>query len=250
MPTRGLYRLILHPKVALNPYNIYLVASNQDNKILYSCQCYQIIEAIYYTYYKAIEGLFIDYNPTTTSQIRKQIVIIDQLELLLVKYLPLYKIPYYSLRPILENKGIISSIYSIINIVFTKQLGYNYTKDFSRQLYLVYSNQKIVLLIYIVQKEQQEVILLYNKYSQLLAMLGLFYQYINYIDIIYNTYSRSKYTIIELILYYNKNYLSYVQGNKSLFYYKEEVVTQAFNIRVIALFYYLLLLGVHTTQPN
>ena len=28
MPARGLYRLILRPKVALNLYNIYLAASN------------------------------------------------------------------------------------------------------------------------------------------------------------------------------------------------------------------------------
>ena len=59
----------------------------------------------------------------------------------------------------------ISGIYSIINIVFTEQLGYNYTKDFSKQLYLVYNNQKTVLLIYIVQKERQKAILLYNKYN-------------------------------------------------------------------------------------
>ena len=144
----------------------------------------------------------------------------------------------------------ISGIYSIINIVFTEQLGYNYTKDFSKQLYLVYNNQKTVLLIYIVQKERQKAILLYNKYNQLLAIPKLFHQYINYMDIIYNIYSRSEHTIIESILYHNKNYLSCIQSHKSPFHYKEEVATQAFNTRVIALFYYLLLLSVHTTQPN
>ena len=51
---------------------------------------------------------------------RKQVIFINWLELLLIKYLPLCKIPYYSLSPIIENKGTISDIYNIIDIVFTK----------------------------------------------------------------------------------------------------------------------------------
>ena len=120
MPTGGLYRLILRPKVTLNPYDIYLAASNQDDKILYGCQRYQIIEAIRYTYRKAIKELFTNYNPITIGQIRKQVILIDWLKLLLIKRLPPRKIPYYGLSPIIENEGIISSIYSVINIVFTE----------------------------------------------------------------------------------------------------------------------------------
>ena len=236
---------MLRPEVAFNPCNIYLVASNQDDEILHNYQRYWIIEAIHYTHRKAIEELFTDYNPILTNQIRKWVIFTDWLELLLIKYLPLCKAFYYSLSLILENKGIISSIYSIIDIVFTEQLGYNHAEDFSRRLHLIYSDKKTVLLIHIVQKKRQKATLLYDKYNQLLAMPRLFYQHINYMDIIHNIYFRFKHAAIELTLYYNKNYLGCVQGYKSPFYYKKEVVIRAFNTRVIALFYYILLLSVY-----
>ena len=96
---------------------------------------------------------------------RKQVVFTDWPELPLIERLPLRKTPYYSLGPILENEGTISGTYSVIDIVFTKQLGYNYAKDFSKRLHLVYSDQKTVSLIHTVQKERQEATLLYNKYN-------------------------------------------------------------------------------------
>ena len=69
-------------------------------------------------------------------------------------------------------------------------------------------------------------------------------------DMIHNTYSRSKHAVVESTLYHNKNYLGCVQGYKSPFHHKEEVATQAFDARVTALFYRLLPLGVCTAQPN
>jgi hypothetical protein len=46
--------------------------------------------------------------------------------------------------------------------------------------------------------------------------------------------------MIKSILYHNKNYLGCVQNYKSSFHHKKKIVTRVFNIRVIALFYYLL----------
>jgi hypothetical protein len=81
---------------------------------------------------------------------RKQVVLTNWLELLLIERLPPCKTPYYSLSPILKNEGTISGTYSVINTVFTKQLRYNRAKDFSRRLHLVYGNQKTVSLIHTV----------------------------------------------------------------------------------------------------
>ena len=61
---------------------------------------------------------------------RKQVVLTDWLELPSIERLPPRKTPHYSLGPILENKGTISGTYSVIDIVFTKQLGYNRVEDF------------------------------------------------------------------------------------------------------------------------
>jgi hypothetical protein len=51
---------------------------------------------------------------------RKQVVLIDWLKLPSIECLLLHKTPHYGLGPILENEGIISGIYNVINIVFTK----------------------------------------------------------------------------------------------------------------------------------
>ncbi len=157
-----------------------------------------------------MEKLFIDGNPTSTGRIRSQVILTDWPDLPSVERLSPRKTPHHSLSPILENEGTISGTYNVIDEVFTQQLGYNHTTDFNGRLYLVYSDQKTVSLIRTVQKERQEV---------------------------------------ESTLYYNKNYLSYVQGYKSPFHHKEEVVTRAFDARVTALFYRLLPQGVYTAHP-
>src|SRR5205814_588720 len=55
---------------------------------------------------------------------------------------------------------------------------------------------------------------------------------------------------VESMLCHNKNYLGCVQGHKSPFHHKEEVAMQAFDARVTALFYCLLLPSMHTIQPD
>src|SRR5438045_6564742 len=162
MPAGGLCRSMLRSKVALDPCDIYLATGNQDDKILHGCQWYWIAEAIHYTHHEAVEELFTDHNPATTGQMRKQVVLTDWPELPSVEHLLPCKTPHYSLGPILENEGMISSTYSIIDIVFTEQLGYNHAKDFGGWLHLVYGDQKTVLLICMVQKEQQEATLPYD----------------------------------------------------------------------------------------
>src|SRR5690349_9107232 len=56
---------------------------------------------------------------------------------------------------------------------------------------------------------------------------------------IYDTYSGSELTVVESILYYNKNYLGCIQNHKSPFHHKKKVTTRAFDTRVTVLFYYL-----------
>src|SRR5436309_7422970 len=79
IPVGGLRKSILCTKVALDSCDIYLAAGNQDDEILYSCQYYWIAEAIRYTHREAVEELFADSSPTTTSQMRKQVVLTDWL---------------------------------------------------------------------------------------------------------------------------------------------------------------------------
>ena len=241
---------MLHPKVALDPCDIYLATSNQDDEILHGCQRYWIAEAIRYTHREAVEELFTNHNPTATGQMRKQVVLTDWPELPSIERLPPRKTPHYGLGPILENEGTISGTYSVIDIVFTEQLGYNRAEDFGGQLHLVYGDQKTVSLIHTVQKERQEATLLYDKYDWLLAVPGLFHWRTNYMDMIHDTYSGSEHAAVESTLYHNKNYLGCVQGQKSPFHHKEEVATRAFDARVTALFYRLLPPGVRTAQPN
>ena len=221
-----------------------------DDEILHGCQQYWIAEAIHYTHCEAVEELFTDHNPATTGQMRKWVVLTDWPELPSVECLPPRKTPHYGLGPILENEGTISGTYSIIDIVFTEQLGYNHAKDFGGQLHLVYGDQKMVSLIFTVQKERQEATLPYDKYDWLLAVPGLFHWHTNYMDMIHNMYSGSEHAVVELTLYHNKNYLGCIQGHKSPFHHKEEVATRAFDARVTALFYCLLLPGVHSAQPD
>src|SRR5438552_4195240 len=151
---------------------------------------------------------------------RKQVVLTDWLELPSIEHLPPRKTPHYGLGPILENEGMISSTYSIIDKVFTEQLEYNHAEDFGEWLHLIYGDQKTISLICIVQKERQEATLLYDKYDWLLAVPGLFHWRTNYIDIVHDTYSGSEHTTMELTLYHNKNYLGCVQGHKSPFHHK------------------------------
>ncbi|KAH7394801.1 hypothetical protein BKA66DRAFT_606463 [Pyrenochaeta sp. MPI-SDFR-AT-0127] len=160
------------------------------------------------------------------------------------------KPPHYSLGPIFENEGTISGTYSVIDRVFTEQLGYNPADDFGGRLHLVHGDQKTVSLIRTVQKKRQEATLLYDKYNWLLPVPGLFHWRTNYMDMIHDTYSGSEQAAVESTLYHNKNYLGCAQGHKSPFHHKEEVATRAFDARITALFYRLLPSSVRASQPN
>jgi hypothetical protein len=169
---KGWCRMV-YPGVALDPCNIYLAVGNQEDNILYNCQYYWIAEAIRYTYCKAVEELFSNRDSDTVNKI--QAVLTGWPELPTVERLPLCKTPYFSIGPILENEGTISSTYSVIDAVFTKQLELDCKKDFDGRLQLVYGNQKTVSLICIVHKEQQEATFLYNQYNWFLAVPRLFH---------------------------------------------------------------------------
>jgi len=79
---------MLRPEIALDPCDIYLAAGNQEDEILHGCQRYWIAEAIRYTHREAVEELFTDCSPTSTSQMRSQVVLTDWQDLPLVERLP------------------------------------------------------------------------------------------------------------------------------------------------------------------
>ena len=66
---------------------------------------------------------------------------------------------------------------------------------------------------------------------------------------IHKIYSGAEYAVIPSILYYNKNYLDYIQDYQSPFYYKKEIATQSFNVKIITLFYHLLSNDVSSVMP-
>lgn len=238
---------MLRPEVALDPCDIYLAPGNQDDEILRGCQRFWIAEAIRYTHREAVEGLFTDHN---LEQTKNQVTLTDCPELPSIERLPPRKTPHYGLGPILENEGTINGTYSVIDKVFTEQLGYDRADGFGGRLHLVYGDQKTVSLIRTVQKERQEATLPYDKYNWLLPVPGLFHWRTNYMDMIHDTYSGSEQAAAESTLYHNKNYLGCVQGHKSPFHHKEEVATRAFDARITALFYRLLPSSVQASQPN
>lgn len=238
---------MLRPGTALAPCDIYLAPGNQDDEILHGCQRFWIAEAIRYTHREAVEELFIDHN---LEQTRKRIILANWPEIPSIERLPPRKTPHYGLGPILENEGTINGTYSVIDKVFTEQLGYDRIDDFGGRLHLVYGDQKTVSLIRSVQKERQEATLLYDKYNWVLPVPGLFHWRTNYMDMIHDTYSGSEQDAVESTLYHNKNYLGCVQGQKSPFHHKEEVATRAFDARITALFYRLLPSNVRISQPN
>ena len=139
----GLCSSILHPKVFLDPDDIYSAAGNQDDEIVHACQRYWIAEAIRYTHRDAVEKLFNDDCAAETAW--PELPTIDRLA-------P-RRTPHYGLGPILENEGTISGTYSVIDVVFMEQLGYDSKKDFDGRLQLVYGDQKTVSLIHAVQKK-------------------------------------------------------------------------------------------------
>jgi hypothetical protein len=250
MPPKGLRYTMLHPEVTLNPCDITLAAGNREDEVLHACHHYWIAEAIRYTHRAAVEKLFGDHNPIITGGMRRRTILTGWPELPTVERLPPRKTPHYGLGPILENEGTISGTYSVIDTVFTEQLGYNPEKDLDRRLHLVYGDQKTVSLIHAVQRERREATLWFDQYRWLLAIPGLFHWRTNYMDMIHDTYSGSEHSAIESTLYHNKNYLGCIQGHKSPFHHKEEVATRAFDARVTALFYGLLPASVPASEPD
>ncbi len=244
---------MFRPEVALRPRDIYLSTGNQEDEILHSCQRYWIAEAIRYTHREAVEELFTDRDSTTstmTGRMKKRAFLTDWPELPSIERLPPRKTPHYGLGPILENEGTISGTYSVINAIFSGQLGYDRSKDFIDRLRLVYGDQKTISLIRAVQKERQEATLPYDKCDWLLPIPGLFHWRTNYMDMIHDAYTGSEHAGTESTLCHNKNFLGCVQGHKSPFHHKEEVATRVFDARVTALFYRLLPAGVSGDEPE
>ena len=60
--------------------------------------------------------------------------------MLKIDILPSVKITHVNLGPIIESKASINGNYYILEMIFLKQLQFNYDNDFQNQLYLVYSD--------------------------------------------------------------------------------------------------------------
>ena len=63
------------------------------------------------------------------------------------------KIIHVNLGPIIESEASISGNYCVLKTIFLKQLQLNHNNDFQGQLYLAYSNQKTIKLIYAYKRE-------------------------------------------------------------------------------------------------
>jgi len=81
-----------------------------------------------------------------------------------IDILPSVKTMYVNLGPIIESEASISGNYYILKTIFLEQLQLNRDNNFQGQLYLAYSNQKTVKLIYTYKREWAEATLLYNSH--------------------------------------------------------------------------------------
>jgi hypothetical protein len=215
---------MFHPHLSLDVNDVYLSPGNLDDEILHQTQRYWIAEAIRNTHRAAIHDVFTDELDGWPQ--------FPQVECLSPQ-----KTIHYNLGPILENEGTIDGTYEVINKVFTEQLGYDPSDDFSNLLHLVYGDQKTVSLIQTVQKERQGSTLSYDSFDWILPIPGLFHWRTNYIDMIHDLYSGLESVPVGSTLYHNKNFMGLVQGHRSPFHHKEEVAIHAFNARVTALYY-------------
>jgi len=71
---------------------------------------------------------------------------------------------HINLGPIIESEASINGNYRVLKTIFLEQLQLNRDNNFQDQLYLAYSNQKTIKLIYTYKRERAEAALLYNSH--------------------------------------------------------------------------------------
>lgn len=228
---------MFHPEVPLLPQDIYLAPPNLNDPILQDCQRYHIAEAIRYCHRDAVEALFTDVQPIQRGPMKPRTRLVDWPEFPAVERLPAQKTEHYSLGPMLFNEGCIDGTYDVIQNIFEEQFAYKTGSDFNDLLQLVYGDQKTVSLLHAVKKERAEARSVYNRLGWILPIPGLFHWRMNYLDMMYDLYSGDDHPAVQSTLHQNKVFLGCVQGHKSPFHHKEEVVTRAFVARVTGMFY-------------
>ena len=149
------------------------------------------------------------------------------------------KTTYINLGPIIESEASINSNYYILKTIFLKQLQLNRDNDFQNRLYLAYSDQKTVKLIYAYKRERVEAALLYNSHRWVLPILGLQHLQLNFLYIIIRTffsgeqYAQQYFTLYTYINYFRRRNIPI---ERPPFHYLKELVLHSFNARIIALF--------------
>ena len=128
----GLYTYILKLIVKLTYNAIFNYPSNQVNHYIEQYQQYQIAKAVAYTLPKVKElELFNLFQPNMPT----------------VNYFPLQRLYHFALGPILENKGTLEGIYSVLKNIFSGDNGeYGFKKGQLGFKEGLFNNSKLVLI--------------------------------------------------------------------------------------------------------
>lgn len=233
IPPGGLRRSMLHPDVRLTPRQISRAGVNTEDDILQDCQRHWIAEALRYTHKAAVDSVF-DKNESdglTGPTVHWP-------DMPVVERIPLERTEAYTISPILENEGTISGTIKVIDDIFKQQLEVK-PDDFdgSDVLRLAFGDQKTMSLVRTVQKERNEEQGTYETYNWLLPIPGLFHWLLNFVSMLSELYSGPEASGDPSSLHHSKTMLGCIQGHKSPFHHKEEVITRAFDARITACFY-------------
>ena len=159
--------------------DITKVLGNIYNKVQKQILISIIIDTIYYTYLDIVYKVF-------RSNLDKY------LHMPQLNILKSIKTTHVTLGPILDSKSLINSNYHILKTIFLEQLYLDYNKDFKDYLFLIYSNQKTIQLIYTYKHKQAESRSIYNSYKQVLPILGLQHLQLNFLYIVIRIFFSSK----------------------------------------------------------
>lgn len=228
IPITGLQTSMLDQRVLLSEEHIFQAPINdQTNGVYIACQQYWIAEAIRYVHREAVKSVF---HVSGKQELYPQFPAEERLQH--------RRTPHVGLGPLMENEGTIQGTYRVIEKVFQEQLGLQEASDFEQRLMLVYGDQKTVGLVNSVQVERRYSRDSYGRFQWILPIPGLFHWRTNFIGLMFDTYSGNSHFTERTTLSHNANFLGCKQGFKSTFHHQEEVITKAFDARVLAMFYF------------
>ncbi|KAJ5561819.1 hypothetical protein N7535_003718 [Penicillium sp. DV-2018c] len=219
------------PLFQLKTIDILSSPGNLEDEILHQSQRYWIAEAIRVTHRAAVHDVFTD-------------ELVGWPQFPRIDRLSPQKTTHYSLDPILESKGTASGLDAMcetMDKVFSEQLGYDPSGNFSETLHLLYGDEATVKKILDVQKKGRGSRLPHDKYDWVLPIPGPFLLRRKYMDMIHDVFSGPEDASCTSSLNHSQRLLGLEQGRKSPFRHKEEVAMQGFDARVTGLYYQLFL---------